>query len=638
MTLLHDLLNSPDPGPFALLRYEGADRLEILRGTSRTVDRLADMPLPELAPGETPGPRTLALVPYRQLAERGFACVDDGTPLTCLEITETARLSLDEAIAQLPDTVPDTEDLGFDIDDDAYRALVAAVLRDEIGHGEGSNFVIHRTARARTTADPRRLAAAALRRLLTDERGAYWTFLVHLPGPDGRTLVGASPERHVSVDAGLAMMNPISGTLRHRDLPPGEAGRRRFLDFLADPKEINELSMVLDEELKMMAVVAERGGQVLGPYLKHMSHLTHTEYLLAGRTGLDVRDVLRETMFAPTVTGSPIENAARVIARYERAGRRYYGGVLALLGRDADGGQTLDAPILFRCADVDPSGGIEVKAGATLVRDSTADSEVAETHAKAGGVLTALGLRPAPAGGAHAEVTSYADDPRVAAVLAARNDRLSSFWLAERPAATAPGPLAGRRVLIVDAEDTFTGMLGHVLRSLGMEVRIRPSHDVAPGDAEAAAADLLVLGPGPGDPEDGTEPRMVRLAELVRERLAQRAPLLAVCLGHQVLSLALGLAMHRRDMPYQGLPSDIDLFGTARRVGFYSTFTAVAEADRLVTPYGTVEIARDADGHVHALRGPGFAGLQFHPESVLTEEGPALLGELLTTLLPIPHP
>ena len=69
-----------------------------------------------------------------------------------------------------------------------------------------------------------------------------------------------------------------------------------MLAFLADRKETDELAMVLDEELKMMAKVAERGGQVAGPYLKQMAHLTHTEYLLAGRGSLDVRDVLRETM------------------------------------------------------------------------------------------------------------------------------------------------------------------------------------------------------------------------------------------------------------------------------------------------------------------------------------------------------
>lgn len=631
MNLLHDLLGAADPGPFALLRREGSEHLEVLRGPLSTVARLADIPLPEPGPGDEAGPRTLALVPYRQLAERGFAAVDDGTPLACLTIESYDRIPLDDAVAALPDTVPDVTDLGFDIDDAAYRELVAAVLRDEIGHGAGSNFVIHRTARARTDADPRLLAGAALRRLITGERGVYWSFLVHLPGPDGRTLVGASPERHVSVDDGLVMMNPISGTLRHRDLAPGPAGRQTLLDFLGDRKEINELSMVLDEELKMMAVVAQRGGQVLGPYLKHMTHLTHTEYLLAGRTTLDVREVLRETMFAPTLTGSPIENAARVIARYEGSGRAYYGGVLALLGRDADGGQTLDAPILFRCADIAADGTLAVKAGATLVRDSTPDGEVAETHAKAGGVLTALGLRTAPAPrAAHEDITAYAADPAVRVALLARNERLSEFWLTERAPEPVDGTLVGRTALIVDAEDTFTGMLGHVLRSLGMRVTVRPTTKIGP----LSSYDLVVAGPGPGDPGDDTDPRVAALGRVVEERLARRAPLLGVCLGHQVLSRRLGLPMHRRDVPYQGLPCDINLFRTIRRVGFYSTFTAVAPADLLPTAYGDVELAREQEtGFVHALRGPGFAGVQFHPESVLTEHGPQLLSELVAQVL-----
>ena len=63
--------------------------------------------------------------------------------------------------------------------------------------------------------------------------------------------------------------------------------------------------MVVDEELKMMCDICNEGGQVLGPFLKPMTHLVHTEYLLAGRTRSDVRDVLRDTMFAATVTGAP---------------------------------------------------------------------------------------------------------------------------------------------------------------------------------------------------------------------------------------------------------------------------------------------------------------------------------------------
>ena len=72
--------------------------------------------------------------------------------------------------------------------------------------------------------------------------------------------------------------------------------------------------MVVDEELKMMCDICHEGGQVLGPYLKPMTHLIHTEYLLAGRTNRDVREILRDTMYAATVTGSPVENACRLIA------------------------------------------------------------------------------------------------------------------------------------------------------------------------------------------------------------------------------------------------------------------------------------------------------------------------------------
>ncbi|MET7671273.1 chorismate-binding protein, partial [Micromonospora luteifusca] len=394
MTHLTDLLaavaDGVDPGPFALLRRDGADELELFTGPVDTVERLADIPL---TPG-TPGARTLALVPYRQITERGFACVDDGAPLECLQIREHRRITLADALAMLPDEPVRTIDAAFDVSDEEYARTVQRVLAEEIGHGEGANFVIHRALHATVQGPPLVAALAALRRLLVHERGAYWTFVVHT---GARTLVGASPERHVSVDDGLVMMNPISGTFRSAG---GTADRAALLRFLADEKEVEELYMVLDEELKMMATVAEHGGQVIGPYLKEMSHLAHTEYLLAGRGTRDVREVLRETMFAPTVTGSPMENACRVIARHERRGRGYYAGVLALLGHDETGRQTLDAPILIRTAEISPTGRLRVPVGATLVRHSTAAGEVAETHAKAAGVLAALGLGPAaPTGG-----------------------------------------------------------------------------------------------------------------------------------------------------------------------------------------------------------------------------------------------
>ncbi|MCY1138972.1 anthranilate synthase family protein [Actinoplanes sp. Pm04-4] len=627
--------------PFALLHRDGADHVEVLTGDVVTVASLDDIPLHRGRP-------TLAVIPYRQITERGFDCVDDRAPLECLVV----RSSRQEPLDVFPPGPLTLAGGGFDLSDDEYGAIVEDVLRDEIGHGEGANFVIHRVFTAQVDGNPIAAARAAFGRLLAAEQGTYWTFLVHT---GARTLVGATPERHVSVADGITMMNPISGTFRN--------GSGRLLDFLRDPKEVEELYMVLDEELKMMATVAEHGGQVAGPYLKQMTHLTHTEYLLAGRGSLDVRDVLRETMFAPTVTGSPIENACRVIARHERRGRGYYAGVLALLDHDDEGRQTLDAPILIRTAEISPEGELRVPVGATLVRHSTAAGEVAETHTKAAGILTALGAVPSKPAPARTE----AESPEVQAALAARNDGLARFWLDSRaPGALTVPQLAGRSAVIVDAEDTFTAMLAHQLRALGLTVTVVPWTVLLPAaartepgavagpvadpveaalarlraaDVDLTGADLVVAGPGPGDPEDAEDPKMVAMRGLIAARLAARRPLLAVCLGHQILSGLLGLALHRRDSPYQGLAREVDLFGERRRVGFYSSFTAIAPADLaagggLDTAYGRVEIARDpADSAVHALRGPGFAGVQFHPESVLSRDGVAVLAGLLPKLM-----
>ncbi|WP_027347094.1 anthranilate synthase family protein [Hamadaea tsunoensis] len=598
----------PADRPYALIRREGADQVELFLGSVAEVASTADIPL-------EPGRPTIALLPHRLIAERGFEVVDDRAPLLCLVADERTSIPLIDLLAALPVDIGTVDDRGFDVGDDEYAHIVGRVLDEEIGRGEGSNFVIHRTRRA-YAADPGHTALACLRRLLTTETGAYWTFVVFT---GSAYFVGASPERHVSQQDGLVMMNPISGTYRHPATGPDKAG---LLAFLADPKEVNELAMVLDEELKMMAVVADGGGQVVGPYLKEMAHLAHTEYLLAGRSTLDVRDILRETMFAPTVTGSPIENACRVIARHEGRGRAYYGGVVALLDHDGTGAPRLDSTILIRTAVLTTGGELGVSVGATLVRDSTPAGEVAETEAKAAGVLAALGLaartRPAK------PEAPLAADPDVLAVLAARNDRLSPFWLADRRDLAMARPFAGRSCLIVDAEDTFTGMLAHMLHSLGMRVELRAYDEVGELDH-----DLVVAGPGPGDPTDPALDRVAALRAVIRDRRARRAPLLAVCLGHQVLCDELGLTLHRREVPAQGVPMEIDLFGTVRRVGYYSTFTAIA------SPVDGVEFATDATGFVHALRGEGVAGVQFHPESVLTEDGPAILTDLIATLLPV---
>ncbi|MGW9252420.1 anthranilate synthase family protein [Streptomyces albidoflavus] len=618
-------LTAPDAPPFALLRRSAPSldgrTVEVLTGPVREVQHLADLPVDERP--------ALALVPFRQIRERGFDVRDDATGLVVLHADAVRRMPVEEALAALPAHPVEVADGGFDLGDGAYEEVVRRVVADEIGGGEGANFVISRTWEGRIEGYSRADALALFRRLLDQERGAYWTYVVHT---GERTLVGASPEVHVRMAGGgrdeaggTVVMNPISGTYRYPAEGPTAQG---LLDFLDDAKERDELSMVVDEELKMMCAVGDLGGVVVGPRLKEMAHLAHTEYELRGRSTLDVREVLRQTMFAATVTGSPVQNACRVIERYEPGGRGYYAGALALLSTDASGAQSLDSPILIRTADVDAAGLVKVRVGATLVRGSDPAGEVAETHAKAAGVLAALGVRPARPKAGPAPVR-LADDIRVRTALDARRERLSPFWLRMREPVA---PVAGE-ALVVDAEDTFTSMLAHVLRAAGHRTTVRRFDEPGLREAVAAHRGTVVLGPGPGDPSDPADPRMRLLREVTADVLDARhggRGVLGVCLGHELIAAELGLPLVRKRVPYQGAQVRIDLFGRLETVGFYNSYVASCddEAAAELAAHG-IEVSRDAAGEVHALRGPGFASVQFHPESVLSLRGPALVAELL---------
>ncbi|HEY0249381.1 MAG TPA: chorismate-binding protein [Gryllotalpicola sp.] len=625
--------------PFAVLRRGSRTEVEVLSGDVVDVDELAGIPLD--------GAPVLAAVPYRQLRERGFAVHDDGAPLRCLIVRERETVPLDEVLALLPPTPAPVSPQGFDVPDEEYAAIVRRVIDEEIGRGEGANFVIARSFLGRTDAPAVPALLSWFRALLAEESGAYWTFAVHLPrrpagsrpigSPDGSapagasvSMVGATPERHLSVRDGVAMMNPISGTYRHPATGPSREG---VLRFLADVKESEELFMVVDEEMKMMSAVCPDGGRILGPYLTQMSRLSHTEYLLEGRTALDPREALRLTMFAPTVTGSPIQNACTVIARHEPKPRGYYAGVLALF-EPRPSGYALDAPILIRTAYLGADGRLSVPAGATLVRHSTPEGEVAETRAKASGVLAALGLLPRRTA---ADAPDLSAEPGVAAALAARNERLAAFWVrpqgedatgqdaAIRDAVAqdaAPPALRGRTALVVDNEDQFTTMLAHQLRRLGMSVRVAPW-----GAVESVLEDeLVVFGPGPGDPRDLSERRIARLRAFLLERLRAGLPLLAVCLSHQVLAQLAGLAVDALPEPRQGVRLEVDVFGESAAIGFYNTFGARMPAAGFTEPGWEASV--DPEGVVTALRGPCVASIQGHLESVLSSDGYATLRRL----------
>ncbi|MER5863496.1 anthranilate synthase family protein [Kitasatospora sp. NPDC002040] len=635
--LVRQLVAAEETPAFALLRRTDPGTgepgpVELLLGPVAEVERISDIPLP--APDLT-GPGVLALVPFRQLGERGLACHDDGTPLQVMAVEQYHRLDPDVLLAALPDVPIALTGGEFDLDDDAYADVVDRIVREEIACGTGANFVIRRDFTARLDGFGPQTALTLFRRLITGESGAYWTFCVHTGSRGGagmgRTLVGASPEAHVRVRDDEVVLNPISGTYRYPAAGPDPDG---LLAFLQDAKETDELSMVLDEELKMLCAVSDRDIRVHGPFLREMTHLAHTEYELSGRGVRDVRDVLSRTMFAATVTGSPLASACRVIRRHEPSGRGYYAGALALFGNDAGGSPWLDSPILIRTMDIAPDGELRIPVGATLVRDSDPRSEAAETRAKLAGVLGALGVTERRAAGPPAGPLA----PRVLAALAARRENLARCWLDPVDGARQPDPAAeipGDGVLVIDAEDDFTAMLTHLLRSFGLRTGVH-RYD-APGLDLALAAHRgpVLLGSGPGDPNDTQDRRIVRLRALTRRLLAAaRAggnPVLGICLGFQLLSSALGLTVSRAERPQQGTQRSIALFGHPATVGFYNSFSVRADRGpvRALAEDGVELCLEPGTDEVLALRGPGVAGVQFHPESVLSRSGAELFLALM---------
>jgi phenazine biosynthesis protein phzE len=122
------------------------------------------------------------------------------------------------------------------------------------------------------------------------------------------------------------------------------------------------------------------------------------------------------------------------------------------------------------------------------------------------------------------------------------------------------------------------------------------------------------------------------MREVVARRIDAGSPLLAVCLSHQILADRLGITLTPLDAPHQGLQKSVPVFGEDASIGFYNTFTA--RVDPGTTVIGRAEISADpTSGDVYALRGPHFASVQGHLESILSRDGIRTLERLVADAL-----
>jgi anthranilate synthase component II len=174
-------------------------------------------------------------------------------------------------------------------------------------------------------------------------------------------------------------------------------------------------------------------------------------------------------------------------------------------------------------------------------------------------------------------------------------------------------------LLMIDNYDSFTYNLVQYLGELGAELRVYRNDAITVDEVERLAPAGLVVSPGPGTPrEAGISVPLIR-------RCAERIPILGVCLGHQAIGEVFGGVVERAPLPVHGKTAWIQHDGrgvfAVRRAGLPACFEVSAESE---------------DGLVMGLRHRTLPveGVQFHPESILTVSGKALLGNFLARLAP----
>ncbi|MBY6158780.1 anthranilate synthase [Pseudooceanicola nitratireducens] len=400
---------------------------------------------------------------------------------------------------------------------------------------------------------------------------------------DREYLVGASPEMFVRVTGRRVETCPISGTIKRG--ADAIEDSEQILKLLQSKKDESELTMCSDVDRNDKSRVCEPGSvRVIGRrQIEMYSRLIHTVDHIEGRlrAGMDAFDAFLSHTWAVTVTGAPKLWAMRFIEKHEKSTRYWYGGAVGAVGFDGD----MNTGLTLRTIRI-KDGVAEVRAGATLLYDSDPDEEEAETELKASAMRAAI----------RGETRA--------------NDGGGDDWRAARG--------QGRRILLVDHEDSFVHTLANYFRQTGAEVLTTRS-PVADAVFDDFKPDLVVLSPGPGNPKD------FDCSGTIEKALSRNLPLFGVCLGLQAIAEYFGAELGQLDVPMHGKPSRVSVIDPGVvfdglpetvTIGRYHSLHAKRES----LPNDLTITAETDDGIVMGLQHGQLpvAAVQFHPESIMS--------------------
>ena len=420
-------------------------------------------------------------------------------------------------------------------------------------------------------------------------------------GRDRWAVVSGSPERLFSFRDGTLTARPIAGT-RPRGRDAGEDTALE-VELRSNVKEQAEHVMLVDLLRNDLSRVCAAGSVEVSEAftVERYSHVMHLVSEVRGRSGAHLADVVRAIFPGGTITGAPKESVMTEIARLEPVPRGPYTGSLGYVSGHGSGFN-----ILIRSLTLAAGTGY-ISAGGGILIGSDPPAEYMETRHKAEALLHVLGKGVRGSEPA-APVRDYA-------------------WAPPRPRRRRTA-----QVLFVECHDSFSFNIVNYLRMLGAEVEVVDHRETPqPGGgahAALAAATHLVLGPGPGDPHTSG-----KALDWVGAALAHSLPFLGVCLGHQALGVHLGAQLERAPRPVHGEAHAVHHTGRGLFAGLGSPVLCTRYHSLCLTGLPG-ELAVDAwtdDGVVMAVSHVSRLawGVQFHPESMLSEAGLELLGAFL---------
>jgi anthranilate synthase len=405
----------------------------------------------------------------------------------------------------------------------------------------------------------------------------------------GEYLVGASPEMFVRTEGRRVETCPISGTIKRGQNAIDDAAQ--ILKLLNSGKDEAELTMCTDVDRNDKSRICEPGSvRVIGRrQIEMYSHLIHTVDHVEGilRPEFDALDAFLSHLWAVTVTGAPKRWAMQFLEQHERSPRRWYGGAVGYLTFQGD----LNTGLILRTIQLKDSIA-EVRVGATVLYDSIPEAEAQETITKAAALFQTL-----------YQAKHRSDDLSI------------SSELEHQQVSVEPG----KRVLLIDYEDSFVHTLANYIRQTGAIVKTL-RHGFSQSVFDTEHPDLVVLSPGPGRPSD------FRVPETIAACMKRQIPIFGVCLGLQSIVEALGGELGVLSYPQHGKVSRVSVVAPdsvtfkdlpqSFEVGRYHSLFALPES----LPKELKVTALSDDGVIMGIEHQTLPiiGVQFHPESIMT--------------------